>query len=161
MNPTSDVPSLHERFDRLERSVVRYRITTVLLLAAFIAVASVATVAANSAATQTIRHLRVVDARGVDRVDIDETGIAIADSSGTYREILTVDAKSNAPVIEMRSHTHSPLIDIVGNQNAPFVRLWGANRHQRVYLGVTDANRTLLEFDNRFGNPIEQRSYAP
>ncbi len=161
MNTISDVPSLDERFDRLERSVVRYRITTVVLLAAFIAVASVATVAANSAATQTIRHLRILEARGVDRVDNDETGIAIADSSGVYRQVLTIDAKSNSPVIEMRSHTHGPLIDIVGNPSAPFLRLWGANKRQRIYLGLTDANRTMLEFDNTGGNPIEKRTYSP
>ncbi len=161
MSVPTDVPSIVARLDRLERSATRYRIATLALLVAFIAVASVATVMANSAPTQTIRHLRVVDARGIDRVDIDQDGIAIADSSGVYRQVLTIDSRTNAPVLEMRGRNRSPLIDIVANPAAPFIRLLGNGNNQRIFLGLTDTNSTLLEFDNASGRPIDRTTYSP
>ncbi len=151
MNITTDVASLAARVEQLERAAKRSRITTVALLIAFIAVASVATVTAQSAATQTMQHLKIVDANGVDRVDIDADGIGIAGPSGVYRQVLGVDAKTSVPFYEMRAEDKSVRISINGDPTGPFLRLRDNTGAERVYLGMTTGNTSLLQFNNTAG----------
>ena len=146
MDNKSTVDTLITRIEKLEGAVQRSRMTTIGLLIAFIAVASVATVTAQSAATQTTQHLKIVDANGVTRVDIDKDGIALAGTSGNYREVIGVDAKTNIPFLEMRAEDSSVRVGISGDPTGPYIRMRDGHGTERVYLGMTSGGTSLLEF---------------
>lgn len=147
-NPTID--ALIQRIERLESAARRSRITTIALALLFLAAASVATVTAQSAATQTMQHLRIVDANGVERVDIDQNGIALADQNGHYRTVLGF-VKDTTPFLEMRAPDHTSRFVLFGDATGPFLRMRDGNGTERVYLGSTTGDTSQLEFKSSTG----------